>query len=660
MAVFAERSLGAYNPFHPHAKRRRAWQAALAIAGTMCVLGAAFFRTQVVQNDDFVLRAEDNRFRVLPIPAARGIVYDRSGRVVAESIKTWSLSVEPGPPDSVRARVAPVRELLGLDDAGVDALAALAERKGDAPVPVSANLSFEQYSWIEQRRDRLPGILLEEHWIRRYPAGPAVAHVVGYVAEISDRELAQDDWRGYRSGQHIGKAGLERQYERMLGGTPGAKYVEVDARGKTVGRFGGALSDEPVPGDSVRLTLDLDLQRYAHEIWPKDKRGAVVAMVPSTGEILAVYSAPTYDPNLLVGGIPPAVWRELNTDPGRPLLNRATHGIYPPGSTWKLATAIVGLERGVITPTQKMRISCSGGMSFAGRYSRCWKREGHGPQDLIAAIANSCNVYFYQLGILLGLETLSKEGTRLGFSRKTGVDLPGEKVGTFPTGKEWYVKRFGWRPTPSEVMSLSIGQGPNSQTPIRMAQFFSALAGDGTARTPHLLAGREFPVETDLRVRAATLEAVRQGMARVIEEGGTAHAVELRRWKLAGKTGTSQNSQDLKRPHAWFTGFAGPRGGAPEVVVAVIVEFGESGSGAAAPIAAKVADFYLNRKHGHPTPPLPAESTRARIDTSARTRAAERTDTPARARADTAGRARADTSSRARTAAQTGTAERTE
>lgn len=633
MAVFIERSLQPYNPFHPHARRKRAWQATLGVALVLGTLGAAFFRTQVVQNQDFTLRAVDNRFRVLPLPAPRGTLFDRAGKVIAETVIGYSLSLEPGSPESVRARVEALAAGLGLDEARVQEVVDWAAAHDDQPVPVAQNLSFEQVSWIEERRGRLPGVVLEAHPVRRYPAGEAVAHIVGYVAEISDRELESPDWKGYRSGQAIGKAGVERQYEREVGGKLGARYVEVDARGKLVRRIEGPLADPPAPGEDIRLSIDLDLQRYAHEIWPKDKRGAVVAMVPGTGEILAMYSAPTYDPNLLVGSIPRRVWGQLNTDPGRPLLNRVTHGVYPPGSTWKLATAIVGLERGVITPTERMPIACSGGMSYAGRYSRCWKREGHGPQDLILAIANSCNVYFYQLGIKLGLETLAKEGTRLGFSRKTGVDLPTEKTGTFPTGREWYVRRFGWKPTPSEVMSLAIGQGPNAQTPLRMAQFFSALAGNGTARAPHLVMGREAPVETDLRVQPRTLEAVREGMARVIEEGGTAHAVELARWRLYGKTGTSQNTADPKRPHGWFTGFAGPRNGQSEIVVAVIVEFGESGSGAAAPIASKVADYYLNRKHGHPTPPLPQlDSPRSAAARDAARRQAEAADTSPGAR----------------------------
>jgi len=607
MATLIERSLSPYNNFHPHERRRRAIGVGVGILLMLGCLGAAFFRTQIVRNGEFSLRSDDNRFRVQPIPAPRGAILDRNGKVIAETVTGYTLVVAPGPADSVRKRLAPAAGVMGLDAARVDELVEWAAGHPSEPVPVSHTLTFAQVSWFAEHAAQAPGLKVEPYPIRHYPAGAAVAHLVGYVAEISDRELESQQWREYRSGQNIGKAGLEREYERALGGRSGARYVEVDARGKLVrGVAQAQLTQDPVPGADVRLTLDLDLQRYIHQVWPRDRHGAVVAMVPSTGEILAMYSAPNYDPNLLVGGIPRALWAQLNTDPGRPLLNRATNGTYPPGSTWKLATALIGLERGAITPTQVMPIPCTGGMSYAGRYARCWNREGHGPQNLLQAIQNSCNVYFYQLGIMLGLDVLSREGTRLGFSRRTGVDLPSEKIGTFPTGKDWYVKRFGWRPTPSEVMNVAIGQGPNDQTPLRMAQFFSALAGDGTSRTPHLLMrpASELAVETDLHVSPATLTAVREGMARVIEEGGTAHAVELRNWQLMGKTGTSQNTADPKRPHAWFTGFAGPRGGAPEVVVAVIVEFGESGAHSAAPIGAEVADFYLNKKHGRPTPPL--------------------------------------------------------
>jgi penicillin-binding protein 2 len=591
------------SPFHPHARQRRAVMATFVIAAMLCTLGAAFFRTQVVRNSEFVLRSEDNRFRMVPIPAPRGTIYDRNGEVIAETVTGYTLTLEPGPPDSVRAHLEALVPVLELDSLTVQEVLERAAKTPREPVVVSDNLSFRQLSRLQEQPTRPDGVALEARPLRRYPHGDAVAHIVGYVAEISEAELSSPTWQGYKMGQNIGKSGVEREYERTVGGTPGTRFIEVDARGRVVGRFAEQHTRAPVAGRDLRLTLDLDLQRYVRAVFPAGMRGAVVAMAPSTGEVLAMYSAPTYDPNLLVGRISPRVWRELNTNEGRPLLNRATHGIYPPGSTWKLATAIIGLERGVITPEYKMPIACTGGMSYAGRYSRCWKPAGHGPQDVVQAIANSCNVYFYQLGIRLGIKLLTQEGTRLGFSRATSLDLPGEKVGTFPASREWYKKRFGWTPPPSEVMNLSIGQGPNAQTPIRMAQFFSALAGDGTAAAPHLLASREQgPPETDLRVSPRTLAALHQGMARVVEAGGTAHAVELRNWKLYGKTGTSQNSADAKRHHAWFTGFAGPRGGAPEIVVAVIVEFGESGSGTAAPVAARVADYYLNKKHGRPVP----------------------------------------------------------
>ena len=620
MSRFQEFSVHSLDPWHPHHRRRRALSALLGLAVALGLLGAAFFRTQVLRNSEFVLRADDNRFDIVPIPAPRGAIVDRDGKLVAETVSIFTLSVQPGPADSVRAWLSPVVRLLELDTAVVEQAVAAARTSRGKPVLVSPRLSFEQVSRLEERYGQFHGIVLQEQPVRRYAAGAAVAHVAGYVLEINDRELQAPGFEGYRAGQHVGKTGIERQYEHALGGKLGAHYVEVDSRGRVIGRFAPRVADPPRAGENVKLTLDLDLQRFAHQVFPAGMRGAVVALVPGTGEVLAMYSAPTYDPNLFVGGVRSQDWAALNRDPARPLLNRAIAGIYPPGSTWKLATAIVGLERGVIRPDYRMPLACTGGMAFAGRYSRCWKPEGHGPQDLVQGLANSCNVYFYQLGIMLGIEELTAAGTRLGFSRATGIDVPGERVGTFPSGKAWYVDRFGWRPPPSEVMNLAIGQGPNSQTPMRMAQFFSALAGNGTARRPHLLAGRDVPVETDLGVTRETLLAVRQGMAAVIEEGGTAHAVELRRWKLFGKTGTSQNSQDAKKPHAWFTGFAGPPGGEPEIVVAVIVEFGESGSRAAAPIGAQIAQFYLNKKHGVPNPPLPAETAHAGITRVAATR----------------------------------------
>jgi len=588
-------------------------QAMLLIALSLGTVGAAFFRTQIVRNEDFVLRADDNRMRVVPIAAPRGAIFDRNGEMIAETETSFDLFLEPTTPDSARVSLALLQLGLQLSDSAVSRTLRQMEQQPRSPAAVATNLKFEQVAWVEERRSELTGVLLEPRPIRRYLQGEAVAHLVGYVAEISERELADTVWAGYRMGQWVGKAGIERQYERLLGGRAGERYVEVDARGRVQRSMATGRERPPTPGQDIHLSLDVELQRYAHKIFPRNRNGAVVAMVPSTGEVLALYSSPTYDPNIFTGGVSSSDWRSLNENPRRPLLNRATIGIYPPGSTWKLATALVGLEKGVITPETRMPIPCSGGMTYAGRYSRCWKKEGHGSLDLAGAIAHSCNVYFYQLGIRLGLNQLSREGTRLGFSRPTGIDLPGERVGTFPADAAWYTQRFGWAPTPSEVMSLSIGQGPNAQTPLRMVQFFAALAGDGTAPPPRLLARRSTEAvvpETDLKLTGNSLRSSRIGLARVMEPGGTAYMSSLRSWKMYGKTGTSQNTQDLSKPHAWFTGFAGPADGDPEIVIAVVVEFGESGSGAAAPLAAKLADFYLNRKHGIATDSLQTLSER--------------------------------------------------
>ncbi|CAN5717473.1 penicillin-binding protein 2 [soil metagenome] len=601
------------SPFNAQARKQRAWQATLVIVVALIAVGAAFFRTQVIQNDDFVLRADENRMRLVPIEAPRGAIYDRNGELIAETETTFDLFLEPTSADSARVSLALLQGPLQLSDSAIARTLREMERQPGSPAAVASNLRFAQVAWVEERRAELAGVVLEPRPLRYYPQGEAVAHLVGYVSEISERELADSAWAGYVMGQRVGKAGIERQYDRLLGGRAGERYVEVDARGRIQRTMATDRMKPPTPGQDIRLSLDVELQRYAHQIFPRNMNGAVVAMVPSTGEVLALYSSPTYDPNLFTGGVSARDWQALNSDSRRPLLNRATIGIYPPGSTWKLATALVGLEKGVIRPETRMPIPCTGGMSYAGRYSRCWKKEGHGSLDLAGAIANSCNVYFYQLGIWLGLNQLSREGTRLGFSRPTGIDLPGEKVGTFPADADWYRRRFGWSPTPSEVMSLSIGQGPNAQTPLRMAQFFAALAGDGTALPPRLLArsdGEAAAPETDLRLTGTTLRSARLGLSRVMEQGGTAYMSSLRNWKMYGKTGTSQNTENLNKPHAWFTGFAGPHDGDPEIVIAVVVEFGESGSAAAAPLASKLADFYLNRKHGIRTDSLQTLSER--------------------------------------------------
>ena len=598
--------------FQPERRQRRVFVAVFAIAFVVTVLLTAFFQTQVLAGEQYALRSEENRLRPIPIPAPRGTIYDRDGEIVATSITGYSVSLLPGAEEKVAETLRDLAPFLGLAASDIEELIERRKRRPHDLLTLTEDATYSQVASIEERRASFPNLMIVERPKRYYPAGAAIGHLVGYVAEISESELEQPAYAqaGYEQGRWIGKSGVEREYEIELGGRDGARFVEVDARGRIVDPRSSVGALPPTPGGDVRLTLDLGLQSYLHNIWPDTMRGAIAVMVPSTGEVLALYSHPTYDPNDFVGGPSLRLWRALSQDPAKPLLHRAVAALYPPGSTWKLATAAIGLQRGKVQANTRMPIACTGGMYYAGRYARCWYKPGHGSLDLVGAIQHSCNVYFYQLGIQLGLKELVDAGTRFGFNQETGLDIPGEKAGEFPTGLEWYKERFGWEPTPSEVMSLAIGQGPNAQTVLRMTQFYSALAGNGTAPEPYLAATRREEAEEnaiDLGISEQALQAMWEGLGRVTEPGGTAYLSSLERWKLYGKTGTSQNPHG--EDHGWFAGFAGPHGKAPEVAVAVLVEHGLHGSDVA-PLAAKAAEYYLDKKYDLPFDPQPTQCER--------------------------------------------------
>ncbi|HEX6039859.1 penicillin-binding protein 2 [Longimicrobium sp.] len=593
--------------FQADTRQRRTLGAMFAVSFIIATLLTAFFHTQVVAGEQYAKRSEENRLRGIPIPAPRGTILDRNGEVVATSITSYSIAVLPGDSSLIKATLNDLAPFLGLSAENVDDLMARRNRRQHDLLEVTDRATFSQAAAIEERRAAFPNLMVVERPQRYYPGGAAVGHISGYVTEITKEQLEQPEYRqaDYKQGRLIGQAGIEKQYELTLAGRDGARFVEVDAKGRVVDPRSTVGATAPVSGNSLRLTLDLKLQEYTHEIFPDTMKGAVVAMVPSTGEILAMYSNPTYDPNDFVGRIPTRLWGALTTDPDKPMLNRTITARYPPASTFKTITAAIGVQRGLVTQTTHMPISCTGGMAYAGRYSRCWYRAGHGSLDLAGAIENSCNVYFYQLGIRIGLAELARAGVRLGFAERTGIDLPGELSGTFPKGVAWYKEYFGTEAVPSDVMSLSIGQGPNDQTPLRMAYVYSAIAGNGTAPPPHLVvtdSTRNAAPGIDLGLDAKGLEALWEGLRLVTEQDGTALQSSLARYKLYGKTGTAQNSQGPD--HGWFAGFAGTPGGSPEIAIAVIVEHGLHGD-AAAPLAAKIANYYLDRKHGHPFDPQP-------------------------------------------------------
>jgi len=585
----------------PVVRQRRAEGAAIVLAIVMGILVLAFFRAQVLQGGAWSLRAESNRLLVQAIPAPRGTIFDRYGDVVAENLPSYSISLPPAPADSVRGMLERIGPILGLSEARLEELQSQANQR--APLTVLLNATYEQVSLIEELRGAFPWVLVEMVPRRRYIGGAAIGHIVGYAGEISSQELTMPRFAGYEPRMIVGKEGLERQYEASLQGVQGVRYVEVDARRRIVGSFQGQRAIEAVPGTDLHLNIDLGTMQFIHEIFPDSLRGAVVILNVEDGGILALYSAPSFDPNDFVGGIDRGLWNDLNVDPSLPLFNRATMGKYPPASTWKVATAAIGLELGVVTPQEMMPSSCTGSFRFQNVVRNCWNAAGHGHLDLSGALANSCNVYFYQLGLRIGLSRLVEQGSRLGFDEPCGVDLPTETSGDFPESLDWWQRRFGYRPAENEVMPISIGQGPNAQSPLKMAQFYLALGRGGSAPAPRLarLGPGEAPeIAWTLNLSEENLAAILDGLRAVTAPGGTAHMSSLEHWDLIGKTGTAQQGIAGSATHAWFTGLAGRWEASPEVAVAVIVEEAGGGSSVAAPIAAKAVDFYLRTKYGIP------------------------------------------------------------
>jgi penicillin-binding protein 2 len=589
---------------HPHSLRSRAQGGILVVTVLMGLLVVAFFRAQVLRSSTWVFQSESNRLRQLDVPAPRGTIFDRNGEILADNVPGYAVVLLPDRRDTIRARLERLRPHLGLTDGRIDRLMETAATYPRQPLAVKVNAPFEEVSVLEERKSEFPGLYLEMRPRRRYLAGRAMAHVMGYLGEATTGELedslfANDPLERYGPGTIVGKDGIERQYETVLQGKPGYRYVEVDVLGRIVGSFQGPAAMEAVPGEDIRLNIDSGLQEFVHDIFPDSMRGAVVALNVEDGGILALYSSPTFDPNEFVGGIAADKWETLISDPALPLFNRSVLATYPPGSTWKLATAAIALDLGVVRPDETMPIPCTGGMQFGNRIWHCWDHAGHGDVDLVGAIRHSCDVYFYQLGLRVGLQRLLEEGTAIGFNQRCGIDLPTEARGTFPGGVSWWEENFGYRATEGEALNLAIGQGPNDQTPLKMAQFYLAIARDGSAPTPRLLKTDEPPPGGwSLNLSKEALETMREGLRGVVRVGGTAHMVSLEHWDLMGKTGTVQNPPNPD--HAWFAGIAGPWDGDPEIVVVVIVEFGESGSRVAAPIMAKTADFYLRTKYGIP------------------------------------------------------------
>jgi penicillin-binding protein 2 len=578
------------NAFHPHLLDRRLGMARTGVWIVLGIIILSFFRTQILGHGKYQLQSETNRLRPIPLPAPRGIIYDRKGRVLAENVPGYTVSLLPGPEANLRSTLARIAAIANIDSIEIERVLQRARKAPYQPALVLGDVPFTVVSALEERRVAIPGLLIQAEPKRSYPDTAIVAHLVGYVGEVTEGERGTKRFAQVRLGGLVGKDGLEREYDDTLRGAEGVRFVEVSARGQMVRDAEAAANLSPVPGTDLHTTIDLDLQKYISESFPAGQRGAVLALNPNTGEVLALYSAPGFDPNAFVGGISAQYWRSLNENAARPLLDRAIQARYPPGSIWKLAVAAMALKRGIAGPRTHMPIPCRGGLQYGNRFFRCWEAHGHGDLNLTDAIAQSCDVFFYQLGIKLGVSSLLEDANAWGFRGRTGIDLPGEIPSEFPTGPEYYDRLYGPRRWTSAVaLNLAIGQGENAQTLVQMVRLFQQLASDGRMRTPFVVrpAASANTENASLDLNPDQLAILRRAMIAVVEQG-TARGGRLQSLQIAGKTATAQNPHGPS--HGWFIGFAPAE--KPEIVVGAIVEFSRHGS-AVAPLVSRVIAHYL-------------------------------------------------------------------
>lgn len=575
---------------HPNDIARRARYGSIGLGVIFAALLGAFFRAQVLDHSRYSTQSQENRLRAIPLPAPRGIIYDRTGAIIAENLPGYAVSMLAPNADSLMAVMRQLSNVVPLTQAQMDAVVRRYRRDPGRPTVIIADASFDVISVLEEHRLNFPRLLIQSVPKRFYPDGPAVSSFVGYTGEITDADLNKPQYAGYKPGQIVGKAGLEMEYEKALRGREGMRYDEVDARGRIVPQGAPRADLMPEPAAPLYTNIDIDLQRFTAAIFGDSLQGGAVALDPETGGVLALYSAPAYDPNRFTGGVSVDYWQQLLTDPRRPLYNKAIKGTYPPGSTFKLVTALTGLQLGLVTLDDEMPEPCRGGFQLGNRYFRCWNHQGHGAISLARAIEVSCDVYFYQLGLKIGLTRLIAGGISLGAKKPSGIDLPDESRSIYPANLDYFNKRYGVRgwSQGATTLNLSIGQGENSQTVVNMAKLYTALATGGFAATPQVVR------QTPQRERVFTLtpdqmQGVIKALAGVVAAGGTAAASQIPGVMLAGKTGSAQHAGPGP-DHGWFLGFAPAND--PKIVVAVMLEYGGHGA-RAAHIASAMVSHYL-------------------------------------------------------------------
>ncbi len=589
-----------------------------AIAGFL-LLAATFWFFQIIQHEQFREMAENNHQRELALRAPRGVLFDRNGRVLVENRPAFNVSIVRLKTTDLDRTIHMLSAVARVDEGTVREIVDRHRREPSyRPIVVIENATLAQVAAISARRldFELPDVVVQQVPTREYPTGELGAHLFGYVGEATDSQVESDD--ALKSGDIVGQAGLEKAHNALLMGKDGARTVIVNSVGREMGEL---ERTEPIEGRRLKLTIDYDVQKAIEDGFNASGfNGAAVVLDPQTGEVLGYSSRPAYDPNAFAAGIDRATWLRLNTDDLRPLQNRAIQGRYSPGSTFKMAVGLAALEEGVITPDFK--VHCTGGANFYGRYFKCWKKGGHGTVDLRHAIEQSCDVYFYTVGNMLGVDRIHKWATLLGLGALSGIDLPNEVAGLVPS-TEWKKQRTGEKWYAGETISVSIGQGQVSVTPVSMAVYMATLANGGTRVTPHLLKAYDEgkgwvpipspPPQSKVTIDHDKLQAIRDGLWMVVNAGGTGGRARIQNEDVSGKTGTAQVISNLGRAAAarsgkdfrdngWFVFFA-PRDH-PTIAGVVFLEHGIHGPNAAS-VAHHILDVFFAKQDGRPLPPPP-------------------------------------------------------
>ena len=579
----------------------------LSVAVVIALL-VGFWKLQVVQSGHYADLAERNGIRSIPIIAPRGAMLDREGRVLVDSYPSFSILLLRDNMKLLEKSLPQIEEGLNISEGDLwEQLDAARSEPKFLPVVIKPAASEADIAFVESHRADLPMLELIMVQRRRYPHGQMLANTAGYVGEVSAQDLEHSDT--YRPGDIVGKAGLEKEYNDQFEGIDGMRRVVVNSVGKVMRTLDNV---EAIPGKPVQLTIDYDLQAIA-EADMADKEGAVVALDPHTGEVLAMVSRPTFDPNDFAVRIPPAEWAQLNADRETPLLNRTIQAQLAPGSTFKILMATAMLESKVIPAN--FTAYCPGYANFYGRTFHCWQKKGHGTVNLQMGIMQSCDVFFYNVGQRLGIDRIHYYATGLGLGSRTGIDLPGEEPGLMPS-EEWVERVFHHKWYAGSTISVAIGQGAVTVTPIQLARMYGAVANGGTLVQPHLLKNFPNPKIDQFPLADDTVEQVTQGMYGVINEGGTGASLKLQNIDFCGKSGTAQlmsyeagsrlAGKEGKLTNGWFVGYAPRRN--PEIVVAAIVQGStEHGGTTAGPVVRDIVKAYYDKKTGHLQQPATAQ-----------------------------------------------------